>query len=145
MPRAGAGEGDVRPPGYGLPVPIGTGTFEIERPPGLPEGDGALARHDFTKKFTGSIEGTGVGLMISVGDPASGAAGYVAMEVITGQLDGRRGSFALQQYGTMSADGQRLEYEVVHGSGKGELEGIVGRLDLSVVDGIHHYALEYDL
>jgi hypothetical protein len=135
----------VRPPGYDLAVPTATGTFEIERRPGPPEGDGALARHDFTKKFTGSIEGIGVGLMISAGNAASGAAGYVAMEVITGQLDGRRGSFALQQYGTMSGGGQRLEYEVVHGSGKGELEGIVGRLDLSVEDGIHHYALEYDL
>ena len=126
-------------------MPTAAGTFEIERRPGRPEGDGALARHDFTKTFSGGIEGTGVGLMISAGDPASGAAGYVAMEVVTGQLEGRRGSFALQQYGTMSAGGQRLEYEVVHGSGEGELEGIVGRLDLSVEDGIHHYALEYDL
>jgi Protein of unknown function (DUF3224) len=126
-------------------VPTATGTFEIERRPAPPEGHGALARHDFTKKFNGSIEGTGIGVMISAGDPASGAAGYVAMEVITGHLDGRRGSFALQQYGTMSVDGQRLEYAIVPGSGDGELAGILGRLNLSVEDGIHHYALEYEL
>lgn len=126
-------------------MPTATGTFEIERQSAPPEADGALARHDFTKTFAGDLEGTGVGLMISAGDPAAGAAGYVAMEVVTGRLDGRRGSFALQQYGTMGARGQRLEYDVVPGSGEGELEGILGRLQLSVEDGLHRYVLEYEL
>ena len=126
-------------------MPTARGTFEIERRPGAPEGGGAIARHDFAKRFTGDLEGDGVGLMLSAGDPATGTAGYVAIEVVTGTLDGRRGSFALQQYGTMSGGEQRLEYEVVPGSGDGELGGIGGRLDLSVEDGAHSYVLEYHL
>ena len=130
---------------YDRAMPTATGAFEIERRPAGPEAGGAVARHDFTKTFTGGIEGTGVGLMLSAGDPAAGAAGYVAMEVVTGSLDGRAGSFALQQYGTMDAAGQRLEYEIVPGSGQGELAGIRGRLDLRVEDGSHRYVLEYEL
>ena len=127
------------------PVPSATGTFEIERRPTAPEAGGGIARHEFTKTFVGSLEGVGVGLMLSAGDPAAGEAGYVAMEIVTGKLDGRQGSFALQQYGTMSEGGQRLEYEIVPGSGDGDLEGIAGRLQLRVADGSHHYVLEYEL
>jgi hypothetical protein len=126
-------------------VPTATGTFEIERHAAPAEGDGGLVRHDFTKKFTGNLEGSSIGLMLSAGDPATGAAGYVAMEVVTGDLDGRQGSFALQQYGTMSPAGQRLEYEIVPGSGRGELVGIVGRLKLSVEQGSHRFVLEYQI
>src|SRR3954447_23598278 len=92
-----------------LRMPTARGTFEIERRPGEPEAGGTVARHDFTKTFTGDLAGDGVGLMLSAGDPTAGMAGYVAIEVVTGTLDGRRGSFALQQYGTMSGGGQRLE------------------------------------
>lgn len=122
-----------------------SGTFEIERRSGAAEADGALARDDFTKVFSGSLEGHGVGLMLSAGDPANGTAGYVAMEVFAGTLDGRSGSFVLQQFGTMDAAGPRLEYEITPGSGDRELVGISGRLELTVEDGAHRYVLEYEL
>ncbi len=63
-----------------------------------------------------------------------------------GHLGERQGSFELQQFGSMHAGSQALRYEVVPGSGSGQLAGIVGTLHLDIDDdGTHHYELEYDL
>jgi len=43
--------------------------------------------------------------MFSGGDPRQGIAGYVAIEVVTGTLNGKHGSFALQHFATMDATG----------------------------------------
>lgn len=122
------------------------GTFEVTMTPGQPEVEGAVARFDFTKTFHGEIEGTGSGLMLSCGDPQTGEAGYVAIETVRGRLGSRDGGFALQQLGTMHDGSQTMHYEVVPGSGHGELEGIGGTLHLIVEDdGTHRYELEYEL
>ncbi|HEU4910038.1 MAG TPA: DUF3224 domain-containing protein, partial [Propionibacteriaceae bacterium] len=88
------------------------GTFEITVTPGPPELQGAVDRYDFTKTFTGDLQANGAGLMLSCGDPATGAAGYVAIETVRGSLGDRRGGFVLQQLGMMRAGGQTLHYEV---------------------------------
>ena len=59
--------------------------------------------------------------------------GDVAMEMVTGKLDGKSGSFALQHVGTMDASGQNLEISVVPGSGTGELIGIAARAELEAI------------
>ncbi len=70
----------------------------------------------------------------------------MAIEAVKGLLGDLEGSFALQQFGTMSGGHQTLHYEVVPGSGAGELTGISGTLNLTIdEDGTHHYLLEYDL
>jgi hypothetical protein len=125
---------------------IAKGTFEVELTPGPAELGGAAARFDLVKTFHGDLEGSGRGVMFSAGDPSVGEAGYVAIETVEGTLGGRAGSFAMQQFGTMSGGAQTLHYEVVPGSGQGELAGIVGTLDLTIEDdGTHRYALEYEL
>ena len=87
--------------------------------------------------------GVGVGVMFSAGDPARGSAGYVASEAVDGALEGRRGTFALQQMGTVHAGHSRVEYVVVPGGGTGQLEGIGGTLALTVeADGTHRYVLD---
>lgn len=122
------------------------GSFDIHLVPGAPEVDGAVNRFDFTKTYTGDLEGTGAGLMLAVGDPQNGSAGYVAMETAHGRLRDREGGFALQQFATLEAGTQSLHYEVVPGSGEGGLTGITGRLHLTIDhDGAHHYELEYNL
>ena len=122
------------------------GTFAVTLQPGAAELDGAVARFELSKTFTGDLAGTGRGLMLSAGDPQTGEAGYVAVETVRGRLAGREGGFALQQFGTMHAGAQVLRYEVVPGSGDGGLAGITGTLHLEVDDdGSHRYALEYDL
>jgi hypothetical protein len=122
------------------------GTFDVDLISGRAELDGAVSRFELTKIFHGDFVGTGVGVMLSGGDPMTGTAGYVAIEVVSGSFADRVGSFALQQFGTMSAGNQTLHYEVVPGSGKGELTGISGTLHLTIDEhGTHSYLLDYDL
>lgn len=122
------------------------GSFDVDFTPGPPEVDGAVHRLNFSKTFRGDLEGVGAGVMLSGGNPASGSAGYVAMETVSGRLGDRQGSFALQQFGTMHSGAQVLHYEVVPGSGDGELHGITGTLLLTIEDdGVHRYELAYEL
>lgn len=122
------------------------GTFDVDLTPRSPELDGAVNRFDFTKVFHGDLEGSGAGVMLSCGDPRDGSAGYVAIETVSGRLSNRRGSFALQQFGTMRAGSQTLHYEIVPGSGQDGLERITGTLRLTIqADGTHRYELEYEL
>jgi Protein of unknown function (DUF3224) len=83
--------------------------------------------------------------MMAAGHPKSGEGGYVAIEVITGILGGKAGSFALQHSGTMDAGGQNLDIQVVPGSGSGELEGIRGKFMIEIEDGRHSYTFDYTL
>ncbi|HML00300.1 MAG TPA: DUF3224 domain-containing protein [Acidimicrobiales bacterium] len=53
-------------------------------------------------------------------------AGYDAIETVSGRVGGRRGSFALQQFATMRDGSRTVHYEVVPGSGDGELTTIAG-------------------
>ena len=46
-----------------------------------------------TKRFTGPLEGTSEGVMLSARTTTAGSAGYVALERIEGRVEGRRGSF----------------------------------------------------
>ena len=46
----------------------------------------------------------------------------------------------------MHDDGQELRYDVVPGSGTGDLVGLTGSLELTIEDdGTHRYALGYTL
>lgn len=126
------------------PSAHGTFTVDISPRPPDPDTDG-LGTLQIRKTWMGDIEATGRGLMISGGDPGAGSAGYVAMEVVEGTLHGRAGLFGLQQFGTMYKGNAHQVYEVVPGSGVGELAGISGTLRLEVVDGEHRYTLDYEL
>jgi hypothetical protein len=122
------------------------GTFEVTMQPGAAELDGAVGRFELSKRFHGDLEGTGAGIMLSAGDPQGGAAGYVAIETVRGRLGEQEGGFALQQFGMMREGSPTLRYEVVPGSGSGQLAGITGSLHLDVEqDGTHRYDLRYDL
>jgi hypothetical protein len=119
------------------------GIFEVTVTPQEP--DGGIGRFALTKTWSGDLAGTGHGLMLSAGDPAQGSAGYVALEVVEGTLHGRTGSLAFQQLGVMQSGGQELRYDVVPGSGTGDLAGITGTLALTIDDSGHSYALTYTL
>jgi hypothetical protein len=122
------------------------GTFDVSLTPGVAELDGAVGRFELTKQFHGDFDGTGTGVILSAGDPQAGTAGYVAIEMVKGRLGDREGSFVFQQFGTMRGGSPTLHYEVVPGSGSGELSGISGTLRLTIdADGTHNYELEYEL
>lgn len=118
--------------------------FTIDLTPGEPLHAGT-GRFDFTKSWTGDLIGTSAGTMLSAGDQSAGTAGYVALEVFTGRVNSLEGSFALQQFGTMDADGMVLHYEIVPGSGTEQLAGIRGTVDLDVVEGVHKVVLHHNL
>ena len=121
-----------------------TATFSIELTPGDGPFEGS-GRFDFAKTWSGGLEGSGAGTMLSGGDPRAGIAGYVALERFEGSLDGRVGGFRMQQFGTMNAGATVLRYEVVPGSGTGELTGLIGEITLTREDGQHRVVLDYEL
>ena len=120
------------------------GTFAVTLTPeesGLP----MVGRFVLEKTYAGDAVGTGAGVMLSAGDPATGEAGYVVLELAELAIGERSGTFAMQQLGTMSGGDQSITYVVTPGSGTGDLAGITGRLELDIRDGQHHYDLVYDL
>ena len=122
------------------------GTFTIEMSPPSTALEGAVDRFGLTKTWSGDIRGTSTGVMLAGGDPASGDAGYVAIEVVRGTLAGRDGSFLLQQFGDLDRGAETLYYQVVSGSGTDGLVGLRGTMDLDIDDvGVHHYELTYTL
>ena len=124
------------------------GSFEVKTAP-LPMDEAiaatSIARHSLDKFYRGDLEGASAGEMLSAGAPATGTAGYVAIEQVTGVLHGRTGSFALQHFGAMRAGAFDLTVRVVPGSGTNDLEGIAGTMTITVAPGRHTYSLEYTL
>lgn len=122
------------------------GTFDVQITPVAPDPDapaGAPGRMLLAKTFHGAFEGGGSGEMLGVLKGGSGA--YVAMERVSGVLDGRHGAFAMVHRGVMDAGAQDLLITIVPGSGEGELAGISGVFHLTIVEGEHRYDLEYNL
>ena len=122
------------------------GTFEVQITPIAPDADapgGAPSRMRLAKTFHGDLQGEGAGEMLGLLKDGSGA--YVAMERVSGVLEGRRGAFALVHRGGMEAGAQDLLITIVPGSGEGELAGIAGVFHLKIEGGVHRYQLEYSL
>lgn len=121
------------------------GTFTVKLAPlSAPPAEG-LARFSIDKEIRGDLEATTQGEMISAGDPKSGAAGYVAIEKVSGKLGGREGSFVLQHMASMDAAGPKMTVQVVPGSGTGELKGIAGVFAIRIESGQHLYDMDYTL
>ncbi len=125
-----------------------TGTFEIKLGPletYSQDAEAKIGRMSIDKTFTGDLAATSQGEMLTGGSPATGSAGYVAIERVRGTLNGRNGSFLLQHSGTMTPAAQEATITVVPASGTDELEGIAGTMSIEIKDGEHLYAFEYSL
>ena len=124
------------------------GPFDVKVTP-LPPDDAttgtAIGRYALDKHFHGDLEADSKGEMLAAGDQTKGTAGYVAIEQVTGTLQGHRGSFALQHIGTMDQGKYQLAVTVVPGSGTGELAGITGTMTILIASGKHSYTFEYTL
>ncbi len=121
------------------------GTFTVKMQPLTPPPAEGVARFSIDKEIHGDLEATSKGEMFSAGDPRQGSAGYVAIEVVTGTLAGKHGSFVLQHMATMDASGPKMTVVVTPGSGTGELKGIDGVFTIHVEKGQHSYDFEYTL
>jgi hypothetical protein len=104
-----------------------------------------ISRFSAHKQFEGDLIGTSVGEMLGARTAVEGSAGYVAIEVVTGTLQGRTGTFVLQHSGTMGHGAQKLVITIVPDSGTGQLTGIAGTMGIKIVGKQHFYDLEYSL
>ena len=125
-----------------------SGSFEVKLTP-QPAQDEVigtiLGRLAIDKQFHGELDATSRGEMLAAGTEVKGSAGYVAIERVTGTLQGRSGSFVLQHSGTMTRGAGKLNVTVVPDSGTGQLKDLAGSMTIDIVGGQHLYLFQYTL
>ncbi|GGC92298.1 DUF3224 domain-containing protein [Undibacterium terreum] len=104
-----------------------------------------IGRMTIDKQFRGDLAGTSLGEMLAIRTEVQGSAGYVALERVTGTLQGRKGSFVLQHSGTMNRGASQLQLTVVPDSGTDELAGLSGSMAIEIDRGKHSYKMDYML
>ena len=123
-----------------------TGPFDVKVTPQDDKSDDPLlGRMTLDKQYHGDLEGTGKGQMLTAGSAQKGSGAYVAIEKVTGTLQGRTGTFVLQHTGIMTQNTPHLAITVVPDSGTGQLAGISGKMTIIIADGKHSYDFEYTL
>ncbi len=124
-----------------------TGTFDVQVGPlvSYNKDDKSLGHFSIDKQFHGALEASSKGEMLSAGNPSS-SAGAVVIEKVTGNLDGRSGSFVLLHSAFMVRGApQDWSISVVPDSGTAELSGISGKMKIIVEGGKHSYVFDYTL
>lgn len=122
------------------------GRFDVKL---TPETDNAaesvVGRMTIDKQFHGDLEGTSKGLMVMAGTSVQGSAGYVAIEKVSGTLEGKKGTFYLQHNGIMNRGDGQLSIVVIPDSGTDELTGLAGTLNIKIDNGDHSYDFNYSI
>jgi hypothetical protein len=127
-----------------------TGSFDVKVTSQKPDSQVAraanLSRLTIDKRFHGDLEGISKGEMLALQTEVKGSAGYVALERVSGKLKGRSGSFVLQHSATMNRGDPDTQITVVPDSGTGELRGLSGRMNITVLpDGAHNYEFDFKI
>ncbi|MFZ6653818.1 DUF3224 domain-containing protein [Undibacterium sp. TJN19] len=125
-----------------------TGTFEVKlspQPAAASIAAANLGRQTIDKQFHGELEAHSLGEMIAAGTATKGSAGYVAIERVTGSLQGKKGTFILMHTGVMNRGIPQLTVQVVPDSGTEELLGISGQMRIQITNGQHFYTFDYQL
>ncbi len=104
-----------------------------------------LGRMSIDKSFYGDLEATSQGEMLTAMTHIEGSAGYVAIEQVTGNLQGKHGTFVLQHFGIADKGQNSLILQVIPDSGTGDLTNISGEMTIEQKDGRHHYTFTYTL
>ena len=123
------------------------GTFDVKVTPQAPDdaAGGPFGRLFLDKQFHGDLDGSSKGQMLASGTGADGSGAYVALEIVTGTLNGRRGSFVLMHNGTMTKGAAVMNVTVVPDSGTDQLTGLAGKMTIVIAGGKHSYELEHTL
>jgi hypothetical protein len=125
-----------------------TGLFDVKLAPLDPANktdDSVLGRMSIDKQFHGDLEAASKGEMLTAGTAVKGSAGYVAIERVSGTLQGRTGTFILQHNATMDRGAPHLNIIVVPDSGTGQLTGLTGTMNIIIADRKHSYDFNYSL
>ncbi|MEV5933901.1 DUF3224 domain-containing protein [Streptomyces sp. NPDC052079] len=86
-----------------------------------------LAHAKVTNAFAGGIEAEATTCDYTVAYLTETTGAFAGMELLTGAVDGRAGTFVLEERGRFTSDGTvHCTFEVVEGSGTGELTGLRG-------------------
>lgn len=123
-----------------------TGAFEVQLTPQSDEhtaDDVKLGRLLIDKTFTGGLEASSKGQMLSARTDDPSSAGYVAIEKVSGTLAGRVGTFVLQHSSTLERGVPTQSITVVPDSGTGDLVGLAGSMIIRNEDGAHFYDFHY--
>jgi Protein of unknown function (DUF3224) len=99
-------------------------TYEPQAYEDVDEGPNLVEIH-VTETFSGDIEGEGVVRFLQASRD-DGSASFVGIERVTGSIGGRRGTFLLQDAGTLEGNLVKGDWFVIPGSGTGELTGLRG-------------------
>ncbi|MGG2461008.1 DUF3224 domain-containing protein [Streptomyces sp. RGM 3693] len=98
-----------------------------ERPVGSEDTSPRLAHASVTNSFSGGIEAAHTICEYSIVYTSDKTGTFTGMELLTGRLDGRAGTFVVEERGTFDADGTvRCAFAVVPGSATGDLVGLTG-------------------
>ncbi len=127
---------------------VAKGTFEVSIKPLSVENasqDDKLGRMSIDKTIAGDLIATTNGQMLTAGTDIKGSAGYVAIEKVSGTLNGRKGTFILQHTATMNRGQPTMNIHVVPDSGTDGLTGLEGNFKIEIIDGEHRYELSYQL
>jgi Protein of unknown function (DUF3224) len=84
-----------------------------------------LTRASVSQHFEGDIAGEGTAEWLMAYQP-SGTARFVGLQVVDGEVAGRRGTFVLETAGEFDGAVARWEANVVSGSSTGELAELSG-------------------
>jgi Protein of unknown function (DUF3224) len=108
-----------------------------------------IIRFTSDKTWHGDFEGVSHIEMITGSTASTGSMAYVAIERMTGKLNGRQGSFTFLHRATMmkgAASAGELSVTVVPNSGTGELTGLTGSLKIDIdAQGKHTWTFDYSL
>lgn len=105
----------------------------------------AIGRMLLDKQYHGALEAKSAGQMLAVHGSVAGSAAYVALETVTGSLQGREGSFALVHQGRMNRGQPSLDISVVPDSGTGALAGLAGSMRIRIEGHQHFYDFDFTL
>jgi predicted HNH restriction endonuclease len=125
-----------------------SGPFDVKVTPQKPDTQiaraAALGRLTIDKRYHGDLEATAKGEMLATQTETKGSAAYVALERVTGKLQGHNGSFVLQHTATMDRGATNSSITVVPDSGTGQLTGLSGEMRIHVdPEGRHSYEFDF--
>src|ERR1700755_3010186 len=122
-----------------------SGTFVVKISPAESSAfakEAGLGRMTIDKTFSGDMDGTSKGEMLTGGAESTGAMAYVALERVTASLAGRSGTFLLMHNASMlktNPGSGAMHVTVVPHSGTDELAGLAGTMTISIADGKHYF------
>jgi hypothetical protein len=125
-----------------------TGAFDVKISPltlSEQSADPKLGRMSIEKQYHGELEATAKGEMLTAESELNDSGVYVAVERVTGTLHGKKGSFAMHHTGVMNRGKPELKISVVPDSGKDDLQGLTGTMNIRIESGKHFYDFDYSL